>query len=58
MLHTLSLLPQGVLAVSHWLLVDLRIANTRIELLAGEEIDTWKALERVRITSVAHAFQC
>ena len=47
-----SRLDQGGLAVSHWQLVRLRIANIRIELLAGEAIDGWKVVTRLRISPV------
>ena len=50
-------LHQGGLAVSHWQLVRLRIANIRIELLAGEAIDAWKALARLRIATVTQSCQ-
>ncbi len=51
-------LHQVGLAVSHWQLVHLRIANIRIELLAGEAIDIQKALVRLRIVAVTQAYQC
>ena len=51
-------LHQGGLAGSHWLLINLRIANTRFELLAGEAIDNWKAAARLRIVFVTQAYQC
>ena len=45
-------LHQGGLAVSHWQLVRLRIANIRIELPAGETIDDWKVVALLRIGAV------
>ena len=48
-------LHQGGLAVSHWQLVNLRIANIRIELLTGEVIESWKVAVRMRIVDVTQA---
>ena len=50
-------LHQGGLALSHLQLVRLRIANIRIELLAGEAIDNWKVVARLRIVAVTQACQ-
>ena len=48
-------LHQGGLAVSHWQLVRLRIANIRIELLTGDVIESWKVAVRMRIVDVTQA---
>ena len=51
-------LHQVGLAVTHWQLVRLRITNIRIELLAGEAIDNWKLVARLRIVIVTQTCQC
>ena len=50
-------LHQGGLAVSHWLVMHLRIANIRLNCWLEKQRDSWEVAARKRIVAIIQLYQ-